>query len=337
MKHNDLTNRLLLVLLILTLIPNAIQFYNYKSYERYDWISGVISTKGNIVQVSDCNFKGNFYDINKNMILNDGWDKINEVENEEVDHLFPDSLSIKWFSYNEQKFYTGVFALPYEKILEKALDMGIKKDYTSDKILHFIAEVQPKGKVAVWMQKFNKDNTDVKFKIGTYQAKEIKGTWHIFDDYSETDTTSVININKKVALVLEKHFYKLEIKLPDGYILKDYYFELFNQNRSSFNQRELKDTVTFNFLPKEFNLDWGKGNDNFTTGFCFYENEVLNAFRNESTNNKRDQNEELILEVAISDRNDAIKVTLKNTKKKSEVLFHDKCKPQFYGSIIQIR
>ncbi|TDW51759.1 DUF2931 family protein [Flavobacterium sp. 270] len=270
------------------------------------------------------------------MILADGWDKINESERETADTFFPDSLSIKWFSYNEQKFYNGVFTLPYEKIVEKALDMGIKNDYTSNKILHFIAEVQPKGKVAVWIQKFNKDNTDLKFKIGTYQAKEIKGTWHIFDDRSETDTISNINIAQKVALVLEQHRYKLDIKLPNGYSLRDSSFDLFNQKICFFNQSKWKDTI-FNFLPQGFDLTWGKGNKNFRAGFCFYENEVLKAFRKEYTTKESSQAEELILELIVNDNNDEIKVILRNTKTNAEIIFKDKCKSQFDRSIIQIR
>lgn len=335
MKQNDPTNKLLLVLLILTVIPNVIQFYNYKSYERNDWISGVISQKGNIVKVSNCNFKGNFYDINKEMILDNGWKKINQVERETSDAFYPDSLSITWFSYKEQKFFDGIFALPYDKIVEKASDMGVKNDYTSNRVLHFIAEVLPKGKVAIWIQKFNKDNTETKFKVGTYQAKQIKATWHIFDSRYETDTISNIDIAKKVALVLEPHRYKINIKLPSGYYLKDSSFDLFNQKRWSFNQNNLKDTI-FNYLPEQFDLKWGNGKKNFTTDFVFYENEVLNAFRKEKNTNKKNL-QSLILELKVNDLNNTISVTLKDTITNSEFIFHDKYKSQFEASIIQVR
>ncbi|OXB04760.1 hypothetical protein B0A81_16485 [Flavobacterium plurextorum] len=186
----NLTNKLLTVILLVTIIANVFQFYNYKSYERFDWTGSVISSKGNIVQVAVCDFKGNDYHINKDKILNEGWDQINDCKENMKNSFLPDSLSITWFSYNEQKFYSGSFALPTEIILTKATQIGvlpsIKNDYDLDRVLHFIAEVQPKGKVAVWIQKSNKNDKDSKLKIGIYQAKETKATWHIFD-YSETD------------------------------------------------------------------------------------------------------------------------------------------------------
>jgi hypothetical protein len=335
MKQNDLTNKLLLVFFFLTLIPNAIQFYSYKSYQRFDWMIGVISSKENIVRVSKCNFKGNFYGIREDMILDNGWKRINKSENNMKETFLPDSLSITWFSYKEQIFFEGVFILPYEKIVEKASDMGIKNDYTSDRVLHFIAEVLPKGKVNVWMQKINKDNTEIKFKVGTYQAKQIKATWHIFDNRYETDKISNIDIDKKVALVLEPHRYKVNIKLPEGYSLKDSNFNLFNQKRGSFNQSKWKDT-TFSFLPENFYLKWGNGKNTFATDFSFYENEVLNAFRKEKSINEKNQLETLILELKVNDFNNTISVELRNTITNSEFIFHDKYKSQFGGSITRI-
>lgn len=157
----NLTNKFLILFLIITIIANLVQFYNYKPDRRFDWTGGVISSKGNIVQVAICDFKGNDYHINKDKILDNSWDEINGCEDYMKNIFFPDSLSIKWFSYNEQKFYSGDFALPIEIIQTKATQMGmlpsVKNDYDSDRILHFIAEVQLNGKLAVWMQKFNKN------------------------------------------------------------------------------------------------------------------------------------------------------------------------------------
>lgn len=338
-KHNDPTNKLLTLILIMTIIANGIQNYFFKANERFDWTSSVISSKGNIVQVSNCNFKGNFYEINKNMVLDDGWDKTNDCENNMKKTFFPDSLSITWFSFNEQKFYDGRFALPNETILAKAMQMGvipsIKNDYSSDGVLHFIAEVQPKGKLAVWIQKFDKNDNDTKLKIGTYQAKETKMTWHIFDDYSESNATKDINITKKVALVLERHLYKLEIKLPNGYTLDNSRFGFFNQNDCYFSENEPKEAPLFNYLPKEFDLKWGNGSKKFTTQFSFDEDEILDTFRKESSNG--DKSESLVLELIVNDRNDAIKVILKNTKTNSKVVLRDKYESKNERSIIQLR
>lgn len=326
-KHIDFTNILLTVLLIVTVIANGVQNYFFQGRERFEWNIGVISSKENVVQVSSCNFKGNSSDINKNMILDNSWDKINNSENNTVGAFFPDSLSISWFSYNEKKFYTGNFVLPYETILKKAVQMGIfpteNSTYRNDQILCFVAEIQPKGRVAVWIQKFDENDNETKIKIGTYQTKEIKATWHIFDHYSETDKTSDIDISKKVALVMERHSYRLEIKLPDGYTLDNSYFEFFNQNIYSFSERKSKTIPVFDYLPKEFYLKWGNGKKKFMTQFSFDEEDILDNFRKESGNAKA---ESLVLELIVNDRNNGIKVILKNTKTNSEFIFKDRYK-----------
>ncbi|MBE8724249.1 DUF2931 family protein [Flavobacterium hungaricum] len=252
------TNKLLTIILIITIIANAIQFFNYKSYERFDWKGSAISSKGNMVQVAVCNFNGNDYYLNKDKILDDSWDEINGCKDYMKNTFFPDSLSITWFSYNEQKFYSGNFALPTEIIRTKAAQMGvlpsIKNNYNLDRVLYFIAEVQPKGKLAVWIQKFNEDD-QIKFEVASYQAKEIKTTWHIFDDYSEIDRTSDISISKKVALVMEQHSYKLKIKLPSGFTLDVFQLDYFNQNNWRLNEDKLQNIV-FNSIPQGFWLKW---------------------------------------------------------------------------------
>lgn len=334
-KRIVLTNIILTIILIISLIANGIQAYLFKANERFDWSIGVISSKGNVVQVANCNFNGNFYNIDKDKILDDGWNEINDTENDMKEAFFPDSLSIKWFSYNEKKFYNGNFSLPKESILTKALQIGAlpsnKQGYAE--VLRFIAEVQPKGKVIVWIQNFDEKDNNRKLQIGTYHAKETKATWHIFDDSSETNKTSAIDISKKVDLVMERHFYKLNIKLPTGYTLNNSYFKLFNQNIWRFSERELKTALSFDFLPKEFYLEWGNGKKRFNTQFSFDEDEVLDAFRKEGNNRVKS----LVLELIVNDHNNAIEVSLKNSKANSNIIFKDKYQSKNERSIIQLR
>lgn len=317
-KFKDPTNKILCTILLVTLIANSVQIYLFNSPERFDWTTTVISSKGNIVQVSDCNFKGNSYRINKDMILN-SWDKKNNSEYEIKNTFLPDSLSITWFSYIEQKFYNGVFSLPYESILEKAKQLDITHSKKTEYSVCIVAEVQPKGKVDVWIEKLEENYKGKKLKIGTFQAKEINATWHIFDHYLETDKTSDIDISKQVALVMEQHLYRLEIKLPNGYTLEDSYFKLFNQNIWYNDKNKPEAPPLFNFLPQQYYLKWGNGRKNFSTQFYFDEDEVLDAFR--KNNNK---SEPLVLELILSDRYNFAKVVLRNNKTNSEIVFKDK-------------
>ncbi|WP_426485461.1 DUF2931 family protein [Flavobacterium sp. 2] len=317
-KFKDLTNKILFVILLGTLIANGVQMYLFNPFERFDWTTTVVSSAGNIVQVSDCYFNGNSYRINKNMILN-SWETKNNSENEKKNTLLPDSLSIKWFSYNEQKFYSGFFSLPYESILKKAKQLGITYSTRNDYHVYIVAEVEPKGKVSLWIQKYDKKDKNLKLKITTLKAKETKETWNILDDYSQTNKTSDADIVKKVALVMEQHFYKLEIKLPSGYLLSNSYFKLYNQSIWYSSENDFRENLNFNFLPKEINLQWGNGKKRFSTKFYFDEDEVLNAFRKESS-----KSELLVLELNLSDRYNFVKASLINKKTNSKIKFNNK-------------
>lgn len=328
LKEN-IINIFLSVLLILIIIGNIIQTNIYNQDERFDWKSSVLSSKGNVVQVSSCYFHGNSYYIDKEMILDNGWEETNDSEKSIESSFFPDSLSIEYFSYNERKFYKGSFALPCKMILTKAKQMGMtpskegnyeERLITESPILYFIAEIQPKGRVIVWAQKFDANYNDTKFEIGKYQAKETNTTWHVFDDISESKTTSNIDVPTKVALVMDRYSYKLEINFPSGYTLKDSDFYFFNQNDWHFEESEPKAIPVFNSIPKQFDLSWGHGHGdgNFTSQFYFDENEVLDAFRKVSSN--AGKSETLLLEVVINENGSITKAILINSKTNLKVI-----------------
>jgi len=78
--------------------------YLFKGSDRFDWSTSIISSKGNTIQASNCNFKGNdFDDIDKNKILDNGWDQTNDSEYYIKGTFLPDSLSIKWFFLQRAK------------------------------------------------------------------------------------------------------------------------------------------------------------------------------------------------------------------------------------------
>lgn len=282
-----------------------------------------MSSKRNIVQVSSCYFNHTNYwadDVDKELIIDDGWDNINYTDFKN-DAFYPDSLSIIWFSYIERKFYEGKFALPYNIILEKAKQLRIsvkqdKENYAEanpNKIaLRFLAEIKPNGKLTVWIS-----DDDKRIKIGNYQAKAVTKTWHIFDSSDETDTTSTIDISKKVALVMEQYPYEIEIKLPNGFYLKDSDFTLFNQKKWSFKSDKPEKIPIFYQIPEGIRLSWDDGKKEFWSQFNFNEDEILDAFRKLKT--LQNQNP-LLLELKINNTNDSISATLKNAKSSLKIL-----------------
>jgi len=323
-KREDIINGLLAILLLLILVANAVQTYNYKADERFEWSSGVLSSKGNVVQVSSCFFHHSSYgsyDVDKESIIDDGWDDINYSEQNIEDAFYPDSLSISWFSYMEKRFYEGNFILPYKIILAKAQQLRMNTNQyeesfsraNPDKIaLRFLAEIMPSGKLAVWIL-----DGDKKLKIGNYQAKAVNETWHIFDGHGETDSTSNIDIPTKVALVMERYPYKIEVRLPSGFHLRDSDFIFFNQNNWYFHSREPEKIPVFDGIPDNIRLSWGNGKKKFSSQISFKEDEILSAFR--TLKIQQNQNP-LLLELKINNANDSISIILKNAKKSLKIL-----------------
>lgn len=323
-KKEDRINVLLAVLLVIIIAANCIQVYNYKADERFEWSSGVLSAKGNVIQVSSCYFHhtDNWnYDVDKNSVLDDGWDSINYSENSKENAFYPDSLSITWFSYTEKKFYDGNFKLPYSVILEKAkqlrtttseYDMDFARENPNKIALQFLAEVMPKGKIIVWISDYGK-----KIKIGEYQAKPVNRTWHIFDDIQEKDTDSKIDIALKTALVMEKHPYMIDLTLADGFSLLTAEVQPFDQNNWSLESGGNKGPHIFSCIPADIRLSWGNDKNEFAAQISFKELETLSAFRKldspENTN-------PLMLELTVDNKNDSIHILLKREQKRIKII-----------------
>lgn len=316
-------NGILAVLLLLILVSIGIQTYNYKADERFIWGSGVLSSKGNVIQVSSCYFhhaKFWNHDVDKEMIIDDGWNDINYTEFRN-NAFYPDSLSIQWFSYVERKFYEGKFALPYKIILAKAKQLRTITNKHEDNYeranpnkiaIRFLAEIMTNGKLAVWIS-----NDYKKLKIGNYQAKAVDKTWHVFDDGDEIDSTSTIDISSKVALVMERCPYRTEIKLPSGFYLKDVDFTFFNQKYWHLKNDELEKIPIFNEIPDCLRLSWSNDKKEFLYQFNFKEHDILNAFRKLKTLQNPNP---LLLELKINNTNDSVVVRLKNNKDSLKIL-----------------
>lgn len=149
-----------------------------------------------------------------------GWEK---------SKLLPDGMGIEWFSYTENKFYTGSFDLPYDTILQLFQEGCIsyrRKDqrpYTG-----IIAGVAPGGVVIVWV--FSAFGKQV--EIGRYQAKERtpidinrflapRNRWHEWPDRQAAQDSFArarIEIGQNASLVTKNLAEKgLQLGLWDTY------------------------------------------------------------------------------------------------------------------------
>jgi len=103
--------------------------------------------------------------------VNDGWGQ-NGLEMS-TSYFIPNKLSIKWFSYAEDKFFGGTFDLPEDK-LRTLMKQGYLKDRSILLGYYYLyVNMYPQGGVALWADAPGKRIVE----IGHYQAKEIEYDW----------------------------------------------------------------------------------------------------------------------------------------------------------------
>lgn len=105
----------------------------------------------------------------------------------------PERMSITWFSYAEDKFYTGDFELPQKNIYDL-----FKKDYgtytnddgteSENKYSTFLLGIAPKGLVTLWI------SGCAVTEIGTYQAQETHIDWN---DFQKGDKLTLLELRQK--------------------------------------------------------------------------------------------------------------------------------------------
>ncbi|WP_299250055.1 DUF2931 family protein [uncultured Cytophaga sp.] len=145
--------------------------------QTLEWAPGVCAPELYPVEV----YRGDFYtetdwlSIPNGGIVEAGWG--DNGMNMDRGGIIPDSFSITYFAYMENKFYTGKFALPKQNIeklfREGVIDYGTKKYET---YYAMIVGMAPGGVLVVWMQTYDKQ-----VEIGRYQASEMDLDWEIFN------------------------------------------------------------------------------------------------------------------------------------------------------------
>ena len=100
-------------------------------------------------------------------------------------HPIPQKLYVAYYSLQEDKFYEGLFDLPYDELKmdfekiwkeypNKSLYMADKFNRYSD----FIVGVAPEGNIVVWLKSYISNDQKI---IGTYKAKVTNSiTWEDF-------------------------------------------------------------------------------------------------------------------------------------------------------------
>lgn len=314
-------NLILGIILIAVIIANVITVINYRSSDRFEWSHGVYTTQGNTIQVADCNFnfdKNSYgYAISRTRILNNGREDINFAEKGVENKFYPNQLYICWYSYTEKKFYEGNFDLPYNQInriaeqLRKttnAYDLTYARANPNKIDLNFIAEVRPKGEVAVYISDLQKY-----IEIGKYKAKSVQKTIEIFEDsngaISKTDPP---NVAIKTALVMERYPYTIQTHFPANLKLRGLSVDPYNQNNWKLEKNKLNTFPQLINIPQSLGVTWGTDSKEYYVEYYFQAEEILAAFR---SLNALSNSSDIKLMFDVNEKNDNVLVSLQRGNK----------------------
>lgn len=183
--------------------------------------------------------------------------------------LLPDSLSLKYFSVDERKFYQLQTKIPY--------DLMRNAESKIANLTKLSCEIYPKGKVILKI-----DQEDFpSINIASYRAKETTGNLDQLI-YKESlgekynDYEGIENINDFSDLLQNKYRWIFKVDLEAGdQLLNAYAYSFAEQNIFDLKEKSLN---KYENIPKTFYVRFGNGNQ-YGIDYYFHPNEILNAFR----------------------------------------------------------
>lgn len=183
--------------------------------------------------------------------------------------LLPDSLSLKYFSVDERKFYQLQTKIPY--------DLMRNAESKIANLTKLSCEIYPKGKVILKI-----DQEDLpSINIASYRAKETAGNLDQLI-YKESlgekynDYEGIENINDFSDLLQNQYRWIFKVDLEDGdQLLNAYAYSFAEQNIFDLKEKSLN---AFENIPKTFYVRFGNVNQ-YGVDYYFHPNEILNAFR----------------------------------------------------------
>mgnify|MGYP003449776259 CR=1 FL=1 len=147
---------------------------------KYDWMASNSAPRGCPIELVDGKFvfpnKGSLYIPPK--LLHNGWgtEVSNHVVGDDTKSL-PDSMEITFYSYLEDKFYRGSFALPHDRIADLfAQGFTFYPHRVPPQHITYnaiIAGVAPGGAVAVWVSGISRQ-----IEVFFGHAQEVDLDWH---------------------------------------------------------------------------------------------------------------------------------------------------------------
>ena len=305
-----------------------------------DYASGVCAPKLYPVEV----YRGDFYTeddwvpIPNGGIVEAGWG--DNGMNMSRGSIIPTGFKITYFSYMENKFYSGDFKLPHD-VIEKLFREGMISYPSMVKVSFraMIVGMAPSGMLVVWMKGDTKQ-----IEIGRFQATETTMNWETFKrntGYTREEflrrtidhrTEAVVNFEKN-GLMLGlwdtyriKYNWRPKFEFPEGSKVEGIDLKMYNGEAFFIWGDELAKNA---FEPRAIiwrsELLWAdETGQNYGADIDFDEAEIFEAYKQIYRNDK-EENVELVIKY--NDTRTSLEFYLQS---KSEEIEIGKCKVKIY-------
>jgi hypothetical protein len=270
---------------------------------KLEWAAGVCAPELYPVEV----YRGDFYmstdweSIPNGGSVDAGWGD-NGMNMGETS-IIPEGFEITYFSYFENKFYTGKFELPQARI-KQLFEEGVI-DYTSKQFETYIAIIvgmAPEGVLVVWMMTYDKQ-----VEIGRYQASEMDLEWEIFkptvrpnkrEEFIKVVTgrlpEALANFQKNGLshglwdTYRIKYNWRPQFEFPKGCVVEGIDLSMYNgETDFIWGGRLAKNAYEKRALTWRINLLWADEHDeDFGTFIDMDEAEIFDAYKKIYRNNK---------------------------------------------------
>lgn len=277
----DYLNFCLAGIFILLVILYGMTLMKKKEFDKISWSAKIISAapdsadeKSGMLKILDVVFINTFnqsenrldYHSPQLIVSKKGSDS---AYSRSQDDLLPDSLSIRYFSAEEKKFYQLNTKLPLEK-MQEALD---DKKTGADLRL----EIQPKGKVSLKIEPSGNHNTG-SVLIGTFQAKEFPGTLKmlVYRKYSGeeyNDFPSLKGISEYSDILIQKYTWMVNIETENSEKVSQISAYAFD-GKSMRTENETFEKAKLRHIPNRFSIDWGN-TQRYGSNYFFDSQEIL--------------------------------------------------------------
>jgi hypothetical protein len=296
---------------------------------KYDWLPTESAHENYPMEIVRGDFiyqDGSSIDIPYGKVVNDGWGQFvsTDIVGEVLKPL-PVKMNISWFSYTEDKFYSGTFKMPYEKI-SNLFSIGLDSRHHGKKITYdqIMVGLAPEGNISVWL-----DAEGVILEVAVFKAMEADIEWkkvlnndsisrkeyidRILNRFLKKEQLAELTKNGIPDKLFEKYGkqYSWDLSIV-GVSPIEMWLKTYNGEREFFNFAKAENGRSDRSVPKKIILSWhDKWGGKFETNIEFDEWEIFKAydkFFSYKTDNK------IKLRVEIDEMTHAIRISLVDLK-----------------------